>query len=94
MGLSKDLLRSVELAGYETPTFIQENAIPVILKGQDLIAQSKTGSGKTASFVLPILQLFEDSRDPKRKVLKILIVTPTRELALQVVDVIKVFARG
>jgi ATP-dependent RNA helicase RhlE len=94
LGLSKDLLRSIELAGYETPTFIQENTIPVILKGQDLIAQSKTGSGKTASFVLPILQFFEDSRDPKRKVLKVLILTPTRELAMQAAQVIKVFGRG
>ena len=94
LGLSKDLLRSVELAGYATPTFIQENSIPVILKGQDLIAQSKTGSGKTASFVLPILQLFEDSRDPKRRIFKCLILTPTRELAMQVSGVVKIFARN
>ncbi len=94
LGLSKDLLKAVELAGYETPTFIQESSIPVILKGQDLIAQSQTGSGKTASFVLPILQLFEDYKDPKRKVLKCLILTPTRELAMQVADVIKIFGRG
>ncbi len=94
LGLSKDLLRAVELAGYETPTFIQANSIPVILKGQDLIAQSKTGTGKTASFVLPMLQSFEDSRDSKRKILKVLILTPTRELAMQVADVIKVFGRG
>jgi ATP-dependent RNA helicase RhlE len=94
LGLSKDLLRAVELAGYETPTFIQEHSIPVILKGQDLIAQSKTGSGKTAGFVLPVLQLFYDARDPKRKILKVLILAPTRELAMQIADVIKIFGRN
>ena len=88
------MLKAVELAGYQTPTFIQENSIPTILKGRDLIAQSKTGSGKTAAFVLPMLQLFEDSRDHKRRILKVLILTPTRELAMQVGDVIKVFGRG
>ena len=73
LGITKDLLHAIELAGYEKPTEIQEQSIPVILKGQDLIAQAKTGSGKTLSFVLPILQLFEDSRDPKRRILKVLI---------------------
>jgi ATP-dependent RNA helicase RhlE len=94
LGLSKDLLRTIELAGYQAPTYIQENSIPVILKGQDLIAQSQTGSGKTASFVLPALQMFEDSRDAKSRILKVLILTPTRELAVQVADVVKVFGRG
>ena len=94
LGITENLLRCVELAGYEKPTDIQEKAIPVILKGQDLIAQAKTGSGKTASFVLPILQLFEDSRDAKRRILKVLILTPTRELAVQVQGVLKVFGRN
>jgi len=94
LGITKDLLRSIELAGYEKPTDIQEKSIPVILKGQDLIAQAKTGSGKTISFVLPILQLFEDSRDTRRRVLKVLILTPTRELAVQVQGVLKVFGRN
>jgi len=94
LGITENLLRCVELAGYEKPTDIQEKAIPVIFKGQDLIAQAKTGSGKTASFVLPILQLFEDSRDAKRRILKVLILTPTRELAVQVQGVLKVFGRN
>jgi len=94
LGITQDLLRSIELAGYENPTEIQEKTIPVILKGQDLIAQAKTGSGKTLSFVLPILQSFEDSRDPKTRILKTLILTPTRELAVQVQGVLKVFARN
>src|SRR5580698_9025948 len=94
LGITANLLRSIELAGYEKPTGIQEKSIPVILKGQDLIAQSKTGSGKTISFVLPVLQLFEDSRDNKRRILKVLILTPTRELAVQVQGVVKVFVRN
>jgi ATP-dependent RNA helicase RhlE len=93
LGITANLLRSIELAGYEKPTEIQEKSIPVILKGQDLMAQAKTGSGKTAAFVLPILQSFEDSRDSKRRILKVLILTPTRELAVQVQGVLKVFGR-
>ena len=94
LGITQDLLRSIELAGFENPTEIQEKTIPVILKGQDLIAQAQTGSGKTLSFVLPVLQTFEDSRDPKARILKALILTPTRELAVQVQGVLKVFARN
>jgi len=94
LGITQHLLQAIELAGYENPTDIQEKSIPVILKGQDLIAQAKTGSGKTISFVLPILQLFEDSRDSKQKILKVVILTPTRELAVQVQGVLKVFGRN
>ncbi|MBF0619099.1 MAG: DEAD/DEAH box helicase [Candidatus Omnitrophica bacterium] len=93
-GLSKDLLTAVERAGYVTPTPVQAQAIPAILKGRDLIAQSKTGTGKTAAFVLPALQSFEDTKDPQRKIIKVLILVPTRELAIQVADVIKVFGRS
>ena len=58
LGITANLLRSIELAGYEKPTDIQEKSIPVILKGQDLIAQAKTGSGKTISFCLADLTAF------------------------------------
>ncbi len=94
LGLSKDLLGAIERAGYGSPTYIQQQSIPVILKGQDLIAQSKTGTGKTAGFVLPILQRFQMAQDPGQRILKVLILTPTRELAMQVADVIKVFGRN
>lgn len=94
LGITKDLLRSIELAGHEKPTDIQERSIPVILKGQDLIAQSRTGSGKTLSFVLPILQLLADARGVKRRILKVLILTPTRELAVQTAGVLKIFGRN
>jgi superfamily II DNA/RNA helicase len=56
LGLSQDLVQVVGELGYETPTPVQSQAIPLLLKGQDLIAQSATGSGKTAAFALPILQ--------------------------------------
>ena len=94
LGLSKDLLYAVGLAGYETPTFIQAQAIPAILQGQDLIGQSKTGSGKTAAFVLPALQLVAGDQDSKIKMIKVLILTPTRELARQVADTLKVLGRN
>ncbi len=94
LGLSGDLQQAVQRAGYVTPTFIQAQAIPLILKSRDLIAQSRTGSGKTAAFVLPALQRCEAAAGPGRKTLKVLILTPTRELAVQVADVIKVLGRN
>ncbi|MBF0490464.1 MAG: DEAD/DEAH box helicase [Candidatus Omnitrophica bacterium] len=94
LGLSKDLLRSIEYAGYKTPTTIQESVIPLIFKGQDVMAEGKTGSGKTAAFVLPLLQMMQDSRDEKRRTIKVLILTPTRELANQVSSVFKVLGRN
>ena len=94
LGLSQDLLRAVAWAGYEAPTFIQAKSIPLILQGKDLIAESKTGTGKTASFVLPLLQRLQAAQDSGRKVLKVLILAPTRELAMQAADVVKVLGRN
>ncbi|GAB6070151.1 DEAD/DEAH box helicase [Thiomicrorhabdus hydrogeniphila] len=87
LGLSNPLLKAISEAGYKTPTQIQKQAIPVILKGKDLVAAAQTGSGKTASFVLPILeQLSQNSSNNslRGKSIRALIVTPTRELAIQV----------
>jgi superfamily II DNA/RNA helicase len=94
LGLSKDLLQAVGLAGYQQPTAIQAQTIPFILNGKDVIAGSKTGTGKTAGFVLPILQLLQDSPDTGIKTIKALILAPTRELAMQVNGVIKIFGRN
>lgn len=94
LGLSQDLLQSVEFAGYLQPTDIQARVIPLILKGQDVIAESKTGTGKTAGFVLPVLQLLQESPAEKTRTIKALILAPTRELAMQVNAAIKVFARN
>jgi superfamily II DNA/RNA helicase len=93
LGLSSDLLEAVKYAGYEKPTDIQEKAIPRILKGQDLIVQAKTGTGKTASFALPVLQLLQNRGEGNKKVVKSLILTPTRELAMQVEGVFKAYGR-
>ncbi|MGH8062460.1 MAG: DEAD/DEAH box helicase [Pseudoxanthomonas sp.] len=88
LGFSPDLLpllkRALDQAGYVAPTPIQERAIPVILRGQDLLAHARTGSGKTAAFALPLLQQFAlASSAPPRRV-RSLVLVPTRELAAQV----------
>jgi ATP-dependent RNA helicase RhlE len=80
LGLSPELLRAVQDAGYDCPTPIQREAIPLALKGRDLMGLAQTGTGKTAAFVLPTIQLL--SGGPKR--LRALVLVPTRELAVQV----------
>jgi superfamily II DNA/RNA helicase len=97
LGLSQDLLKAVKYAGYEKPTSVQEKSIPLILAGKDLIAQAKTGTGKTASFALPVLQLLQKSarRDKSgdKKVLQALILAPTCELAMQINATFKSYGR-
>ena len=82
--LSDPILKAVAEAGYSAPTAIQKQAIPVILSGRDLLAAAQTGTGKTASFVLPILEMFNVERKLRGKRIRALILTPTRELAIQV----------
>ena len=94
LGLTKDLLQAVGFAGYQQPTPIQSQVIPLILSGQDVIAQSKTGTGKTAGFALPILQLLQISSKEERRIIKALILVPTRELAVQVMGAIKTYGRN
>lgn len=84
--LNSNLLRAVEAAGYDKPTDIQREAIPVILSGKDLMASAQTGTGKTAAFVLPALQKLLEPSKGKGKGPRVLILTPTRELATQVND--------
>ena len=84
----KPILRALMNEGYKQPTPIQEQSIPILLKGYDLLGCAQTGTGKTAAFAIPILQhIFLDLRNQKggRKI-KALIVTPTRELAIQIAD--------
>ena len=83
LSLGKPLLRSLKKEGYETPTPIQQTAIPEILAGRDILATAQTGTGKTAAFALPILQLIHQSLEKQRHI-RALVLTPTRELALQV----------
>ncbi|SIS90452.1 DEAD/DEAH box helicase [Neptunomonas antarctica] len=84
LGLCNPILQAIEDSGYTTPTPIQKQAIPIILSGKDLIATAQTGTGKTAAFVLPILEIFNKERTLRGKRIRALILTPTRELAVQV----------
>lgn len=84
LGLSEPILKAIAELGYTQPTNIQKRAIPVILSNKDLIAAAQTGTGKTASFVLPILERLNTGYTLRGKRIKALILTPTRELAVQV----------
>lgn len=84
LGLSKALLKAIHNQGYNSPSPIQEKAIPLILKGKDVLASAQTGTGKTAGFTLPMLQRLSQGKSQKRRKVRALIITPTRELAAQV----------
>lgn len=93
LGLSDSLLRSLNELSYDTATPIQEKAIPLVLQGSDLLAAAQTGSGKTAAFVLPILQRFAEPKDSSRSG-PALILVPTRELAIQVGDSVERYGKN
>ncbi|EXI72132.1 MAG: ATP-dependent RNA helicase RhlE [Candidatus Accumulibacter sp. SK-11] len=86
LGLIPEILRAIADQGYETPTPIQAQAIPVVLQGNDLMACAQTGTGKTAGFTLPILNRLAQSKAAGPRRIRVLILTPTRELAAQVED--------
>lgn len=90
LGLAPALLSSIEKLGYETPTAIQEQSIPILMEGGDLLAQAQTGTGKTAAFALPILQHI----DLTIKQPQAIILAPTRELAIQVAEAFQSYARN
>ena len=94
LGLSDSILTALSDLGYSEPTDIQQKAIPAILSGKDLIAAAQTGTGKTASFVLPILEMFNKDRKLRGKRIRALILTPTRELAVQVEASISQYAKN
>src|SRR6266567_6079954 len=81
LGLASAQLRACESLGYKEPTPIQRQAIPVVLSGRDLIGCAETGTGKTAAFLLPILQKISERSRPG---IRVLVLAPTRELALQI----------
>lgn len=93
LGLSGSLQRAVAARGYSSPTPIQSAAIPAILRGGDVWASARTGSGKTAAFVLPILQLLGGEPRPRGRFVRALILVPTRELAAQIGEAIRHFGR-
>ena len=86
LGLPEALLKAVTQQGYDTPTPIQEQAIPAILKGQDVMAAAQTGTGKTAGFTLPLLARLSQGQQAPANQARALVLTPTRELAAQVHD--------
>jgi ATP-dependent RNA helicase RhlE len=97
LGLSADLLRTVAEEGYTEPTPVQERAIPLVLQGKDILAAAQTGTGKTAAFTLPILDLLRKhantSFSPARHPVRALILVPTRELAVQVDESVHTYGR-
>ena len=87
LGLSENLQKTVTKNGYSDPTPVQAQAIPIIQQGKDLLAAAQTGTGKTAAFVLPLLNEIEkDPTDYQPCSPRVLILTPTRELAAQVAE--------
>jgi len=92
--LSSPILKAVSESGYTQPTPIQEKVIPLVLERRDILAQAQTGSGKSASFVLPILELWSQARGEGKGKIKALILTPTRELTLQVAQTFESMGRN
>ena len=94
LGLTSEILRAVSEQGYSEPTPIQKQAIPVVLEGKDVLAGAQTGTGKTAAFTLPLLELIHEHAQGKGdRPIRALVVTPTRELAAQVGESIETYAK-
>ena len=94
VGLAAPILRALQSAGYDAPTAIQAQAIPIVLAGRDVLGIAQTGTGKTAAFALPILQrLAANRRLPERKGCRVLVLSPTRELATQIADSFRTYGR-
>ncbi|SEG71657.1 DEAD/DEAH box helicase [Vibrio hangzhouensis] len=93
LGLSQPVLDAINAVGYQKPTTIQNKAIPIILQGDNLIAAAQTGTGKTASFVLPIIERLSKGETQRKKRARAIILAPTRELAMQVNQSIEAYAQ-
>jgi len=94
LGLIEPILKAIQEEGYTTPTPIQAESIPIVLEGKDLLGCAQTGTGKTAAFTLPILQLLvKNKTGERRKKIRSLIVTPTRELAIQIGESFNAYGR-
>ncbi len=98
LGLAPPILSALKDMGYQTPTPIQKQAIPLVLSGRDLMAQAQTGTGKTAAFALPLLQKMlphaNHSASPARHPVRGLVLAPTRELALQVHEAVVTYKKN
>ncbi|MFA6482198.1 MAG: DEAD/DEAH box helicase, partial [Bacteroidales bacterium] len=94
LNIIEPILKSLQEEGYTTPTPVQEQAIPIVLQGTDLLGCAQTGTGKTAAFAVPILQLLRANHtNDRRRKIRSLIVTPTRELAIQIDESFKAYGR-
>ncbi len=94
LNIIEPVLKSIEQEGYKIPTPIQQQAIPIVLQGRDLLGCAQTGTGKTAAFAIPVLQrLFTTNSQDKKRKIRSLIVTPTRELAIQIDESFKAYGR-
>src|SRR3974377_668763 len=87
LGLSQATLHALRDVGYEAPSPIQEQAVPPLLQGRDVIGQAQTGTGKTAAFGLPIMEYI----DPSEQTVQALVLTPTRELCIQVTQALRTY---
>jgi len=94
LGLSHNIIHSVNKLGYLKPFPIQEQAVPLILQGKDLMGIAETGSGKTACFVMPILEKLQNAEVKKDRNVQVLILVPTRELAIQIDEVFRAFTEN
>jgi ATP-dependent RNA helicase RhlE len=93
LGLSTPLLKAINKQGYTNPTPIQQKAIPVILEGKDVLASAQTGTGKTAGFTLPMLQKLSQGQQYRKRPIRALVLTPTRELAAQVHNNVQAYSK-
>ena len=96
LGLSKQILKAIHENGFTNPTPIQTQVIPLILKGEDIMARAQTGTGKSASFILPLIQLLSEIKakeTQKKAKIRILVLTPTRELTLQIAQGFDTFSK-
>lgn len=95
LNIIEPIVKALQSKGYTTPTAIQTQAIPVVLEGKDLLGSAQTGTGKTAAFAIPVLQLLHSTRHatPKPRPIRALVLTPTRELAIQVEESFKAYGK-
>ena len=93
LGLSNEIRLALTEKGYIEPTPVQEKVIPLVLQKKDVMAMAQTGSGKSASFILPILQLWNETKGEGKAKIKVLVLTPTRELTLQIAEAFVAFSK-
>lgn len=94
LGLSAAILQAVAKQGYDTPSAIQAQAIPAVLEGKDVMAAAQTGTGKTAGFTLPLLEILSRGKPAQRGQVRALVLTPTRELAAQVAESVDTYGKN